>query len=158
MIFLFFAIILVSYSLWIIFIPSMWLKAYNFGAKIKFTELISLHIFNVPARPMIDARIKLFKSGIDISITQLRKHYINGGDVNMVIEGLLKAQEKKIKLNFNKACELDLQEKKTLHGDPIKKRADETQKAGLNRRENPLVVSILILGFIGVMTWWYFNF
>ena len=73
----------------------MWLKAYNFGAKIKFTELISLHIFNVPARPMIDARIKLFKSGIDISITQLRKHYINGGDVNMVIEGLLKAQEKK---------------------------------------------------------------
>ena len=138
--------------------PSMWLKAYNSGAKIQFTELISLHIFNVPARPMIDARITLFKSGIDISITQLRKHYINGGDVNMVIEGLLKAQEKKINLSFNEACELDLREKKILYGDPIKKRADGTQQAGLNRKENPLVVSILILGFIGVMTWWYINF
>ena len=138
--------------------PRMWLKAYNSGAKVKFAELISLHIYNVPASLIIDARIKLFKSSIDISLAQLRNHYTNGGDVNMVVEGYVKAQEKKLNLGFTEACEIDLQEKKILFGDPVKKRALETKKAGFNGKVNPLVVGMLILTFIGVMTWWYFNF
>ena len=76
----------------------------------------------------------------------------------MVVEGLLRAQKKKINLSFAEACELDLQEKKSLYGDPMKKRICEARQPGLNRKENPLVVSMLILGFIGVMTWWYINF
>ena len=146
-------ITVVAYALWIIFKPQTWLRAYNSGAKVKFTELIALQIFNVPPDLIIDARIELFKSGIDISAAELRRHYISGGDVNMVVEGLLRAQKKMINLSFAEACELDLQEKKVLYGDPMKKRIHEARQPGLNRKENPLVVGFLILGFVGFLIW-----
>ena len=80
----------------LIFEPQTWLRAYNSGAKVKFTELIALHIRNVPTGLIIDTRIELFKSGIDITVGELARHYLSGGDVNMVVEGLLKAQKKRL--------------------------------------------------------------
>ena len=151
-------ITVVAYALWIIFKPQTWLRAYNSGAKVKFTELIALQIFNVPPDLIIDARIELFKSGIDISAAELRRHYISGGDVNMVVEGLLRAQKKMINLSFAEACELDLQEKKVLYGDPMKKRIREGGQPKLNGKQNPLVVAFLILGFAGCLIWWVIKF
>ena len=86
----------------LIFEPQTWLRAYNSGAKVKFTELIALHIRNVPTGLIVDTRIELFKSGIDITVDELARHYLSGGDVNMVVEGLLKAQKKKINLIYIK--------------------------------------------------------
>ena len=76
----------------------------------------------------------------------------------MVVEGLLKAQKKKINLSFTEACVLDLQEKKALYGDPMKKRIREAGQPKLNKKENPLVVAFLILGFAGCLIWWVIKF
>ena len=142
----------------LVFGPQTWLRAYNSGAKVKFTELIALHIRNVPTGLIIDTRIELFKSGIDITVDELARHYLSGGDVNMVVEGLLKAQKKKINLSFTEASVLDLQEKKALYGDPMKKRIREGGQPKLNGKQNPLVVAFLILGFAGCLIWWVIKF
>ena len=60
---------------------------------------------------MVDTRITLIKSGFNVSVDDLSTHHLAGGDVHMVMQGLLKAKEKNIDLSFDHACALDLQDK-----------------------------------------------
>jgi uncharacterized protein YqfA (UPF0365 family) len=87
------------------------LKARASGVPVKFIELIALELRKIPLDVIIDARIKAANNGINISIDDLSTHYLAGGDVHMVMQGLLKAKEKNIDLSFDQACALDLQDK-----------------------------------------------
>ena len=87
------------------------LKARASGVPVKFIELISLELRKIPLDVIIDARIKAANNGINISIDDLSTHHLAGGDVHMVMQGLLKAKEKNIDLSFDHACALDLQDK-----------------------------------------------
>tara|TARA_B100000809_G_scaffold215483_1_gene220717 strand:- start:121 stop:498 length:378 start_codon:yes stop_codon:yes gene_type:complete len=87
------------------------LKARASGVPVKFIELIALELRKIPLDVIIDARIKAANNGINISIDDLSTHYLAGGDVHMVMQGLLKAKEKNIDLSFLHACALDLQDK-----------------------------------------------
>ena len=87
------------------------LKARASGVPVKFIELISLELRKIPLDVIIDARIKAANNGINISIDDLSTHHLAGGDVHMVMQGLLKAKEKNIDLSFHQACALDLQDK-----------------------------------------------
>ena len=87
------------------------LKARASGVPVKFIELIALELRKIPLDVIIDARIKAANNGINISIDDLSAHYLAGGDVHMVMQGLLKAKEKNIDLSFDQACALDLQDK-----------------------------------------------
>ena len=87
------------------------LKARASGVPVKFIELIALELRKIPLDVIIDARIKAANNGINISIDDLGAHYLAGGDVHMVMQGLLKAKEKNIDLSFDQACALDLQDK-----------------------------------------------
>ena len=40
-----------------------------------------------------------------------------GGDINMVVKGLISAKKRKIDLSFEQACKLDLQDKGLLEKD-----------------------------------------
>ena len=88
-----------------------WLRAYFSGAKVTFMELIALQLRQIPVRRIVDTRILLFKSGFNVSVDDLSTHYLAGGDVEMVAEGMIKAKEKNIDLSFDQACALDLQDK-----------------------------------------------
>ena len=101
-----FILMIVVMSLW----PT-WLRAYFSGARVTFMELISLQVRRIPVRTMVDTRITLIKSGFNVSVDDLSTHHIAGGDVHMVMQGLLKAKEKNIDLSFAHACALDLQDK-----------------------------------------------
>lgn len=81
------------------------------GIPVKFIELIALELRKIPLDVIIDARIKAANNGINISIDDLSTHHLAGGDVHMVMQGLLKAKEKNIDLSFDHACALDLQDK-----------------------------------------------
>ena len=87
------------------------LKARASGVPVKFIELIALELRKIPLDVIIDARIKAANNGINISIDDLSTHHLAGGDVHMVMQGLLKAKEKNIDLSFDHACALDLQDK-----------------------------------------------
>jgi len=74
-------------------------------------ELIALKLRAIPVRKIVDTRITLVKSGFNVSVDDLSTQYLAGGDVIMVMQGLLKAEVNNIDLSFHQACALDLQDK-----------------------------------------------
>ena len=98
------------------YIPT-WLRSYFSGARVTFLELIALSLRRIPVRKIVDARITLIKTGFNVSVDDLSTHYLAGGDVEMVAEGMIKAKEKNIDLSFEQACALDLKDKGLLQED-----------------------------------------
>ena len=106
-----FNLILLILAIVVMNFGTTWLRAYVSGAKVTFIELIALQLRQIPVRRIVDTRILLFKSGFNVSVDDLSTHHLAGGDVHMVMQGLLKAKEKNIDLSFDQACALDLQDK-----------------------------------------------
>ena len=106
-----FALIMFILSTVVLTLGLTWLRAYASGAPVTFMELIALKLRAIPVRKIVDTRITLVKSGFNVSVDDLSTHYLAGGNVNMVKQGLLKAKEKNIDLSFHQACALDLQDK-----------------------------------------------
>ncbi len=105
------AIIIFACALVLEFQGATWLRAYFSGARVSFLELIALSLRSVPVRKIVDARITLIKRRFNVSVDDLSTHYLAGGNVNMVMQGLLKAKVNNIDLSFDQACALDLQDK-----------------------------------------------
>ena len=87
------------------------LRAYLSGTPIKLMELITLKLQKIPVRLIVDSRIRLFRAGLNVSISDLSAHYIAGGRVNNVVTGMLTAKEKNINLSFDRACAIDFEDK-----------------------------------------------
>ncbi|MGH6830590.1 MAG: flotillin-like protein FloA, partial [Methylocella sp.] len=114
----------------------IWIRALTSGAKVKFTELIALRLRNVPVGLIVDSRITAVKSGLTvvdaagdkspISIDHLSTHYLAGGNVQMVVLGLIAAQKAGIHLTFDRGCAIDLATKGT------KKTVLEAVKTSIN--------------------------
>ena len=88
-----------------------WLRAFFSGARVTCMELIALQLRRIPVRTIVDTRITLIMSGFNVSVDDLSTHYLAGGNINMVMQGLLKAKVNNIDLSFDQACALDLQDK-----------------------------------------------
>ena len=141
------------------FYGTIWLRGFISGARVTFLELISLSLRKVPVRKIVDVRITLIKTGFNVSVDELSAHHLAGGDVALVAAGMITAKEKNIKLDFRKACELDLNEQQTLHvSSEEKNKSTSSWSSELNRKENPVVVGLLILGFLGFLIWWLIKF
>ena len=108
-----FALIMFILMIAVMSFGATWLRAYVSGAPVTFMELISLQVGRIPVRTMVDTRITLIKSGFNVSVDDLSMHHLAGGDVHMVMQGLLKAKEKNIDLSFDQACALNMQDKGT---------------------------------------------
>ena len=104
-------IIFLALMLVLQFYGATWLRSYFSGARVTFLELIALSLRRIPVRKIVDVRITLIKTGFNVSVDDLSTHYLAGGDVEMVAEGMIKAKEKNIDLSFDQACALDLQDK-----------------------------------------------
>ena len=87
------------------------LRAYLSGTPIKLMQLITLKLQKIPVRLIVDVRITLFRSGLDVSVEDLSAHYLAGGRVHNVATGMLTAKEKNINLSFDHACAIDLEDK-----------------------------------------------
>jgi len=91
----------------------IWLRAFASGAKVTFTQLIALKLRSVPVAMIVDARITAVKSGIETSIDELSSHYLAGGKVEHVVLALIAARKAGIKLDYDRACAIDLATKGT---------------------------------------------
>ena len=92
---------------------SVWIRAYFSGARVTFTEVIALRLRNVPVGLVVDSRITAVKSGLNISIDDLSTHYLAGGNIEMVVLALIAAQKAGIRLDYDRACAIDLATKGT---------------------------------------------
>lgn len=92
---------------------SVWIRALFSGARVEFTELIALRLRSVPVGAVVNTRITAVKSGLPVSIDDLSTHFLAGGNIDMVVEALIAARKAGIRLDFDRACAIDLATKGT---------------------------------------------
>lgn len=87
---------------------SVWLRAWLAGAYVGFTELVAMRLRQVPYGLVVDTRITAKKAGIDISINDIEAHFLAGGNIVPTVQALIAAQKASIKLDWQRACAIDL--------------------------------------------------
>ena len=92
---------------------SVWIRALFSGARVEFTELIALRLRSVPVGHLVNTRITAVKSGLPVSIDDLSTHFLAGGSIDMVVQSLIAARKAGIRLDFDRACAIDLATKGT---------------------------------------------
>lgn len=86
----------------------VWIRALMSGAKVPLASLIGMKLRRIPCQLIVDARIRLVKSGIALSTDELEAHYLAGGDVINVATSLIAADKANIDLSFQRAAAIDL--------------------------------------------------
>jgi uncharacterized protein YqfA (UPF0365 family) len=67
-----------------------------------------MRLRRVPVGMIVDSRITAVKAGIPLDTDELEAHYLAGGNVDQVVLALIAADKAGIKLDFNRACAIDL--------------------------------------------------
>jgi uncharacterized protein YqfA (UPF0365 family) len=106
-------LVLLVIAILIISFGMIWIRALFSGARVTFTELIALRLRSVPVGLVVDTRIAAIKSGLNPTIDELSTHYLAGGTIRMVVQALIAAQKAAIRLDFDRACAIDLATKGT---------------------------------------------
>ena len=91
----------------------IWLRAKVADAPVSFASLIGMRLRRVPLGLIVDSRITAVKAGIPLNADELEAHYLAGGSVDSVVLALIAADKAGIKLDFNRACAIDLATKGT---------------------------------------------
>ena len=86
----------------------VWLRAKIADAPVPFSKLIGMRLRKVPVGMIVDSRITAVKAGIPQETDFLEAHYLSGGNVPHVVLALIAADKAGIKLDFNRACAIDL--------------------------------------------------
>ena len=102
-------IIVLAVSLFLSFVPvGLWITAFFSGVKIKISELIGMKLRRVKPSRIVRPAIKATKAGLDLDISSLEAHYLEGGNVNTLVDALIAAQRANIPLQFERAAAIDL--------------------------------------------------
>jgi uncharacterized protein YqfA (UPF0365 family) len=86
----------------------VWVRALMSGARVSVAALVGMKLRRVPPNLIVDARIRLIKAGLTLSTDMLEAHYLAGGDVINVVNGLIAADKASIELDFKKAAAINL--------------------------------------------------
>ncbi|MBJ7258621.1 MAG: flotillin-like protein FloA [Chthoniobacterales bacterium] len=86
----------------------IWLRAKIADAPVSFARLVGMRLLRVPLGMIVDSRITAVKAGIPLDTDELEAHYLAGGSVDSVVLALIAADKAGIKLDFNRACAIDL--------------------------------------------------
>lgn len=86
----------------------VWLRAKLADAPVSFSKLIGMRLRRVPVGLVVDSRITAVKAGINLDTDELEAHYLAGGNVSHVVLALIAAEKAAIKLDYNRACAIDL--------------------------------------------------
>ncbi len=92
----------------IFYFLGLYVRALVSRAPISMFALIGMKLRQVPPRLIVDARIRLTKAGLQLSVDLLEAHFLAGGNVINVVQGLIAADKAGISLNFQKAAAIDL--------------------------------------------------
>jgi uncharacterized protein YqfA (UPF0365 family) len=99
----------------VFFVPlGLWIKALIAGLEITLLELIDMKIRRVPPSPIVQSMILAAKEELDIPMEALEAHCLAGGDVELVVKGMIMAKKNNVHFSFTEACEKDLARKKLI--------------------------------------------
>jgi uncharacterized protein YqfA (UPF0365 family) len=87
---------------------NVWIRALMSGARVSIWALVGMKLRRVPPSLIVDARIRLVKSGMDLTTDDLEAHYLAGGDIINVVNALIAADKADIELSFQRAAAIDL--------------------------------------------------
>ncbi len=91
----------------------IWLRAKLADAPVSFSRLVGMRLRRVPVGMIVDGRITAVKAALPLDTDELEAHYLAGGNVEQVVLALIAAEKAGIKLDFNRACAIDLATKGT---------------------------------------------
>jgi uncharacterized protein YqfA (UPF0365 family) len=86
----------------------VWVRALMSGARIPILSLVGMKLRRVPPTLIVDARIRVIKAGLSLSSDLIEAHYLAGGDVINVVNGLIAADKAGIELTFQQAAAINL--------------------------------------------------
>jgi uncharacterized protein YqfA (UPF0365 family) len=87
---------------------NVWVRALMSGARVSLGSLVGMKLRRVPPSLIVDARIRLVKAGLSLSTDVIEAHYLAGGNVINVVQGLIAADKAAIRLDFKRAAAIDL--------------------------------------------------
>ncbi len=90
-----------------------WLRARLSKAPVSMGSLIGMWLRKVPFGMIVDNRITAVKAGLPLTTEMLEAHYLAGGDPTGVVLALIAADKAGIRLEFDRACAIDLAVKGT---------------------------------------------
>lgn len=86
----------------------VWVRALMSGARVPILSLVGMKLRHVPPLLIVDARIRLIKAGLSLDTDPLEAHFLAGGDVINVVNGLIAADKASIALTFQQAAAINL--------------------------------------------------
>ena len=86
----------------------LWIRALSSGVKIKISTLIGMRLRRISPHRLVDALIMVRKAGLNITVDQLEKHFLAGGNIERVAKAMISAQQANIDMTFEEACAVDL--------------------------------------------------
>jgi len=100
-------ILLIPVFIFLYFVK-LWVRAAMSGARVRLWNLLGMKLRRVPPSLIVDARIRLVKAGLEVDTNSLEAHYLAGGDVIRVVQGLIAADKANIEMVFQRAAAIDL--------------------------------------------------
>lgn len=86
----------------------LWIRARASGVPLTIFSLIGMRLRRISPSRLVDSMITASKAGLNITINQLEKHLLAGGNLERVVKALISAQQAGIKLTFEQTCAIDL--------------------------------------------------
>lgn len=86
----------------------LWIRARASGVPLTIIMLIGMRLRRISPQLLVDALITSNKAGLDVSINQLERHFLAGGNIERVVKALISAQQAGISLNYDRTCAIDL--------------------------------------------------
>ena len=103
------ALVLLLFTVFLRYVPlGLWIRALSSGVKIKVSTLVGMRLRRISPHRLIDTLIMVRKAGLDITIDQLEKHFLAGGNIERVAKAMISAQQANIDMTFEEACAVDL--------------------------------------------------
>ncbi len=106
-------LILLLLAILIITFIKVWIKARFSGVPVSMLSLLGMRLRGVPYVEIVDARINAVKAGLDVTIEDLDKHYLAGGNLLPTVLALISARKARMNLNWEDATRIDLATKGT---------------------------------------------
>ncbi|MCK5802862.1 MAG: flotillin-like protein FloA [Lentisphaeria bacterium] len=99
----------IVFAFTVLYFFNVWVRAFASKARVGLTSLIGMKLRHVPPTLIVDALIRLKKSGLDQTSTdELEAHFLAGGNVLKVVNALIAADKAGIELGFTRATAIDL--------------------------------------------------
>lgn len=86
----------------------LWIRARASGVPLTIFTLIGMRLRRISPQRLVDTLIMSSKADLNLTVNQLEKHFLAGGNIERVVKSLVSAQQAGIKLTFEQACAIDL--------------------------------------------------